>query len=143
MSSDFESLDPFPKMLEWPENHKIVPVHRLLNPLRAALEFAYRLEPQNEGIDIPYEGYTFGQDRGGLMPPPDVMLTAEQLAEDEDMGRDAAYTILNIALLLGIEQGRRLTYEDIRQINLDLQRLKDKVDDLVDATADKSIPESY
>jgi len=92
---------------EWPEDDtEIVAYSDLIEPVVDALNFAYDLERKNDGEDIPYEGWPHTEVAG--MPPVEHLLTAEQLRYDEKENKRPPYRrILNVAFLLGMENGRR------------------------------------
>lgn len=93
-------------MKEWPEDKtETLPYSYLIEHVRKAVNFAYDLERKNKGKDIPYEGYGHTELAG--TPNSDEMLGKEHLEYQKERDRDAMDCILNVAFLLGMEQGKR------------------------------------
>jgi hypothetical protein len=96
-------------MKEWPDDDELVDFPSLVGPLRKALSHCYKLVRKNTGADCMYEGYNIGKNEQTICLTPDQELTAKSLEyNNNSQGRDAATTILSIAVRLGIEQGRRM-----------------------------------
>lgn len=103
-------------MKEWPGDNKTVPFDEIVGPLKKALKFAYSFERINKGKDIPWTGLNIGKRERGTCLPPDESLLAEQLVYNkDDQGRDPLDVLLGIAVQLGIEQGRRITLQKIKE----------------------------
>lgn len=110
-------------MEDWPKDGKTVNFREMTEPVVDAIRFAYRLERQNDGQDIPWHGLALGKGETVCGPQPDEKLNAENLRyDDEDQGRDALTVLVGLAVQLGIEQGRRMTKAG-RQTGVDLMRL--------------------
>ena len=97
------------KYIPWPDNDKPAQASDILKPIRDAIEFAYTLRRKNEGLDIPYTGHDIGEEEKACCISPHNGINAEaiEFALDHN-GMDALHEILGLALLLGIEQGRRM-----------------------------------
>jgi len=97
-------------MKRWPKDEKeYVPFEELITPLIKAMHHCYNLERIHKDVDFEYDGYELSFREGAVCPQPDEALTAETLKwQEEDQGREAIETILQIAFQLGVEQGRRL-----------------------------------
>lgn len=130
------------RLKPWPKSNKTVPFTDLVEPIRKAIEFAYRLERQHAKQSIPWKGLTHGDRVLVTNPNPRDMLSAESLEfEMEDQGRDALDTILATAAQLGIEQGRRMALEELQSIagmtKTYMRAAKDCVDDLARRVGEK------
>ncbi len=96
-------------MKEWPGNGEPVRFQEIIEPLLEALRFGYKLERQNEGRDIPWNGFNIGKYSSYLCGSPEQQLTATELQRlEEGPSYDLAEVLMRIAVQLGIEQGRRL-----------------------------------
>lgn len=94
-------------MKKWPENDKPASFEDVASPFIKAVRFAYNLERKNEGKSIPYNGY----DNGDLACCPGIktLFNKDSLAYNlDDQGRDALTVIIQAAIQVGIEQGRRI-----------------------------------
>ena len=94
---------------DWTDDGKPIWFEDLVDPVVEAIRYAYKLERQNDGQDIPWNGPSAARDE--LVSDMDhaVALTAKHLEFNlEDQGRDALVTLVSIAVKLGIEQGRRI-----------------------------------
>ena len=101
---------------DWPDNGKPADFGELAESVYPAITFAYRLERINEGQAIPWKGHTIGKEDLATCFAPDEQLSAENLRYDEeDQGRDALQVLIGIAMQLGIEQGRRMTRQKVKE----------------------------
>jgi len=81
----------------------------MMEGLVKAFEFAFKMERQNEGEDIPYEGpeITANQLSGGLNEK--YTLSAENI---EHHGDDALVSLIGCAMRLGMEQAYRMILDE-------------------------------
>lgn len=101
-------------MKKWEKGYKPASFEDIQEHIIKAIEFAYKLERQNEGKDIPYEGYDVGMDTKVSNPEAVYALSAKMIEfNEEDQGRSPLETIITICLQLGIEQGRRINMEKL------------------------------
>lgn len=102
-------------MKTWKKDGSVADFEELVMPFMRAIKFAYKLERQNENKSIPYTGY--GITPTALACDFDVKesLSKGKLAwQDEAHGRSALEVILCKAMQVGIEQGRRMMYNEIK-----------------------------
>ena len=98
----------------WPDDEGAATFSDLCDSVRDALEFAYDLKRKNAGKTIPWNGLPTMQEAGT-----DFLLDSENLRySEEDQGRDALDVIIGIAVQLGIEQGRRISKERLRVVEV-------------------------
>ena len=101
-------------MKQWPKDGSPLLFGDLMRPLRKAIKHAYILKRQQQDIDVPWAGPTLGKPELAGCLPPEEALSAKRLKYSlEEQGRTAFDEILGIAVLLGIEQGRRLMRESL------------------------------
>ncbi len=101
-------------MKEWPEDNKTVMFDELTEPIIKAIRFAYDVTRKNENKDIPWEGLDIGKSaRACCFSPPEALAASNLRYSLDDQGRDALEEIVGLAVQLGIEQGRRVTYDDL------------------------------
>lgn len=101
-------------MKEWPKDGKYLPFRELVRPVRAAVEFAYRLERTNVGRDIPWDGPNVGKDTlVCAFSPAETLLAGNLKYSEEEQDRDPLTEIIGVAVQLGIEQGRRMAAEKL------------------------------
>ena len=97
----------------WPKDDKPVRFEELGWTITEAIRFAYRIDRINRDKDIPYDGLPIGKKERATCLEIEEALTSENLAySEEDQGRDALVEIVDCAVRLGIEQGRRLYAEE-------------------------------
>ena len=100
------------KKIEWPDNNKTMYFEDLTKPAIKALKFAYTFRRKNNGKDIPWTGPGPGKAEAATVPPPDYMLSAENLKySNDEQGRNALEEILGVIIRMGMEQGRRAYIE--------------------------------
>jgi hypothetical protein len=76
--------------------------------------FAYDLKRKNASRSIPWTGYDVGEDtKVGCFSPHEALAKNNLAFQEEDQGRDALDALIQIAIQLGIEQGRRLERADV------------------------------
>jgi hypothetical protein len=106
-------------MKPWPKDKtETVGFEALMKPLKKAVDFMYDLTRKNRDRDVPYNGYDIGQKEHVTVPEPTQMLSVEHLRYSEEQGVEPIEVILQIAFLLGMEQGRRYS-ADQNQSRLD------------------------
>lgn len=100
-------------MKQWPKDGKpLTNFEQLTEPVIKAIRFAFKLNRKNEDLDIPWSGYDIGRKEQATSLTPDKKLSVENLKyQEENQGRGALETIIELAVQLGIEQGRRLQKE--------------------------------
>jgi len=97
-------------MKKWPKSKsEPAPFDELISPIKFSVRFAYELNRKNIGKNIPYEGYDAGEIVGLSDPPANEKLSAEGLQwVEEDQGMDALDVLVDLAVQVGIEQGKRI-----------------------------------
>ena len=123
----------------WPDNDQPARFRDIADPIRAAIEFAYKLERQNKNRSIPWNGLDIGKtEQAGCFRPKQQLARMNLKISLEDQGRDALDEIIRICIQLGIEQGRRLersaTEHDIlaillKSMGLNIIQLQELLDD--------------
>lgn len=102
-------------MKKWPKDPtECVSFSELVDSLLKALRKGYKLERINEGKDIPYKGYDIGYKDQAVNPNAEEFLKAETLEYFSEKGRELDFIIIEIAILLGIEQWRRLVRKELQ-----------------------------
>lgn len=107
-------------MKDWPADDKPANFEDVAYPFVKAVKFAYDIKRKNVNKSIPYNGY----ENGNLASCPSIntLFTAESLKYDlEDQGRDALTVIINAAIQVGIEQGRRIAMDSSEIKTLKMQ----------------------
>lgn len=96
-------------MRKWPADQtKTVSYSDLIDPVMKAVRSLYKLQLKKPLKDVRYRGYGIGPDAAATSLAPDYALSADALRyADEDQGRKPIETVIHIAFLLGMEQGRR------------------------------------
>lgn len=108
------------KYKEWPADDKPAYFEDLVIPFKKSLRFAYKMQRQNKGKDIPYSGFINGSLHCCL--PIHEAFSAENVRySHEDQGRDALETIIGAILQVGIEQGRRIAKDSSEWKILEMQ----------------------
>ena len=96
-------------MKKWPDDNKPANFEALVEPLVASLRFAYDVKRKNQGKSVPYRGADHNM--LGYAYSGAKKLSAENLRySEEEQGRDALTEIIGLAVMVGIEQGRRIEY---------------------------------
>ena len=114
-------------MKNWPADNKPANFEELVKPLVESLRFAYDVNRKNQGKSVPYRGAdhdTLGYAFSGAKK-----LSAENLRYSEDeQGRDALTEIIELAVMVGIEQGQRIEYASQKTNRLLFDALMAKLD---------------
>lgn len=99
-------------MREWPvDESTCIPQEELLFPLKKIMHEGYRLNrlPISQ---FTYTGYNIGRtERAVYFPTPEERFSARWLGNEEKFSRTLLDNVLATAFQLGIEQGRRLSYD--------------------------------
>ena len=112
------------KKKQWPDDGSPAHADDILSPLVEAINFAYSLERQNKGKDIPWNGLEIGEREQSTSLLNASALSGEELRyQEECQARTALLQILGIALRLGIEQGRRIHKKEL-QMNVELKSMQ-------------------
>lgn len=99
-------------MKKWPKDNKVEDFDKLITPVKKALKTAIKDGHKVYENGIGYDGYENGRYEQATCPTPDKALSADSLEYGlNEQGRDVFDVILTIAFQLGVEQGRRMTYE--------------------------------
>lgn len=120
---------------EWPKDGSPLMFEDLCDHIRRALEFTYDLQRKNIGRDVPWDGPDLGKKDQVCCSNPSGRLKHDYLKWlEEDRGRDALGAIIEIAVQLGMEQGRRLWWQQFCDLSiLDFLSMVDlgaKIDEL-------------
>ena len=124
-----------------PDEHYTHDWFPMMDGLVEAFEFAFKMERQNEGEDIPYEGpeITANQLSGGFNVK--YTLSAENMEHHAD---DALQSLISCAMRLGMEQAYRmildesyLTSQYARDIRRDLGNPDPEVRQMVGRMVDR------
>ena len=92
----------------WPDDEKeTVPFSELVKGVRLALTAAYKLTTRPIK-SVPYRGYDIGDGTKISCSVPAERLSEEGLKREKEYGRDVLQVLLETAVQLGIEQGRRI-----------------------------------
>ena len=129
-------------MKKWPEKQtETVNFVELMIPLKKIMKDNYT-QKSNVVKTIPYDGYDFGPIGRACLPGPKELLKASNLKYDqEEQGRELMDTLLMVVFNLGMENGRRASNEQTRQILSAVQNIKDCMESPAgaEATAKKMI----
>ncbi len=107
-------------MKKWPDNDKPASFEDVAEPFVKAVKFAYDIKRKNEDKSVPYNGY----ENGDLACCPSIktLFSKESLDYNlDDQGRDALTVIIQAAIQVGIEQGRRIAMESSEVKTLKIQ----------------------
>lgn len=93
-------------LVSWPEDGSPLSEDTLVRLVRGALLFTHGVRRHNQGFSVPWHGPGQGElTEVGTLDPAEA-LSAEELAKP---GRDALEAVIEVAIQLGMEQGRRVT----------------------------------
>ena len=92
-------------MKEWSANGEVLSLQEIVDPLVDAFEQCYVYTRTKETVDFAYEGYDFGPAEKAAGASPVEALKAANFASSK--GETPLRVILEVAVKLGIEQGRR------------------------------------
>lgn len=109
-------------MKKWPKDDKPASFEDLTKPFELAIKFAFKLTRKNKDLGIPYSGY----DNGDLTGCPGIQQLFSKESLDYnlgDQGRDALTVIVQAAIQVGIEQGRRIAMDSAEVKTLRLYEL--------------------
>src|ERR1700733_3665623 len=129
------------KMKKWSDNPTaMVPYRSLIAPLKAVLDKGYRLLRKPEVKSFEYDGFNIGKNELAIFPSPKNQLSEKSLEKSTKANVNLIDIVLNIAFLLGMEQGRRAerreqvstetlinTIETYRERNADLRLCIDEL----------------
>jgi hypothetical protein len=121
-----EVLDPKifePKKKEWPANDKgLLDYEDLIWPLKSIIIQGYRLFRKDKK-EFNYDGYDIGPEELVHSPPPKYRFTEALLEQDNKRNRKLIDVVLNVAFLLGVEQGRRAERQDRKPMEAIIQSM--------------------
>lgn len=101
---------------EWPKDNEIAKFGDIADPVVEALKIAIKKGDKvyNEGIE--WTGFTQGSFTAATVPDPSFALHAKNLTySKKEQGRDVFTEIISIAVQLGIEQGRRMVADKLKE----------------------------
>lgn len=94
----------------WPSDGSPIDMDKLVKPVVHAVNQLYKLERNNPGKDVDWDGPNLGYPELAVSSEPKERLSAKELQWIEnDQGRSALEEVVILAIQLGIEQGRRLS----------------------------------
>ncbi len=97
--------------MEWPKKQPVRFLEWIVDPLVSALRQGYRLQRRKRQTLV-YEGLDVISTQSNLArrlsARPYRTFDPEMLQQQEEEGRDLLWVIINLAVQLGVEQGRRL-----------------------------------
>lgn len=100
------------KMKKWSDNPTaLVQYQNLIKPLKQILDTGYRLF-RKDVQHFDYDGYNIGKNELAIFPSPKNQLSGKFLEKNTQRGNNLIDIVLNIAFLLGMEQGRRAERKD-------------------------------
>jgi len=95
------------KMKKWPDDPSaLIQYKKLIDPLKDIIRKAYRLD-RNNIKSFDYEGYNLGKQELQSFPSPKNQFTEKNIEKQNKSNIKVIDIVLNIAFLLGVEQGRR------------------------------------
>lgn len=110
-------------MKPWPAADKPASIEDITRPLTAAIRHCYTLTRKNVTGSVPYNGYEIGSASLRFCCGAKERLTASKLNYAmEDQGRDALSEIMQLAVQVGIEQGRRIEVSDEKHEVMEMGR---------------------
>ena len=113
-------------MTDWPENDELMRFEDLSKPVEDLVRQAYSLRRKpaiKEGLG--WKGPSLPESMAATCLDFAETISAEGLRyNDEEQGRDPLITIIGIAVQLGIEQGRRISSGEVKDLRerLDIMR---------------------
>ncbi len=101
----------------WPKGKsECASFEELTEPIVRALRFAYNFQRKNNKRAIPWTGLSLGPDCAATSLSPEEALSKDSLTWSlDEYGRDALEVVVQIAVQLGIEQGRRLAMNKLKE----------------------------
>jgi len=118
-------------MKQWPKDpKKIIDESDLIKPLKEALLFGYQLRRKNREIDVPYSGYDLGKtEKVGCLSRNESLKVKQLKKRDKKLG--LLDEILETAIMLGMEQGRRRLRSSTEAVlgEMNFEALLDKIPD--------------
>jgi hypothetical protein len=97
-------------MKTWPEEELPADFFDIVEPLMEAMKVGYTLRRRIQAKSIPYDGYDLGAREQKHYGSIEDMLSEEGIQAEDKEDRTLLETFLSIAVLLGIEQGRRIEH---------------------------------
>jgi hypothetical protein len=92
----------------WPENNATANFSDIALPICKAIRFCFDLERKNIDKDVPYVGLDIIEGAHVCLTADKLFTAAHLQYAEEDQGYDALEIIIGHAILLGIEQGKRI-----------------------------------
>jgi hypothetical protein len=102
------------KVKQWPdEPDELVLYDEVFSPLKAILEKGYRLIRNATEWKFDYNGYEIGKMEKKIFPPAKEHFTEKFLKREKDKyDRSLFDVVMRLLFLMGIEQGRRMAYQE-------------------------------
>lgn len=103
------------KVKDWPKDGSPAVFEDLNNAVRDVVRHCYTIRRKNKDKDVAWKGPEFPECMRATCIPFDLALQADNLKySQEDQGRSAMDVIIDIAIQLGIEQGRRMYKSELK-----------------------------
>ncbi len=101
------------KVKQWPDEPDELALYTdIFAPLKDILEKGYRLIRGNDW-KFDYNGYEIGKNEKKILPPAKEHFTEKFLRREKDKhGRTLFDVVMRLLFLMGIEQGRRMAYQE-------------------------------
>lgn len=101
---------------EWPKDSEVARFPDITDPIRKALQVAMDKGDKVYEDGIEWTGLSQGTFTGACVQAPTVALHASNLTySNEEQNRDVFVEIISIAVQLGMEQGRRIMIDKIKE----------------------------
>ena len=113
---------------KWPKNGDTVFLEDIAKPVVEAIKDYYRIEVIKPGAGIEWHGLEYGttEKADGCSPGKD--LTAKALALGADQDRTPLDAIIRIAVVLGVEQGRRAARKEMVRSGIAISSIEHAMD---------------
>ncbi len=99
---------------QWPEDNKYASFEDISTPICDAIRFCYKLERQNEDKDCLWTGFPDPLEGLSVLTPEETLTAGNLEYSLTDQGRDALQEIVGIAIRQGMEQKRRIMWDELR-----------------------------
>lgn len=97
----------------WPSDGGPLDFEEIARPILHAIRFAYDMQRRDRRRNIPWRGPEIGKrDRACCLGAAERLKAGRLAYAEDDQGRDALEEIVQLAIQLGIEQGRRIARSD-------------------------------
>lgn len=112
-------------MKGWPADHEPVDFQSIVQPLVRAVKAGYSISRKTQVRAVPYDGLDIAEDHRVEFGSVAELLSAGSLSRLDRDGVSLLEVLVSVAVLLGMEQGRRLAAGRGRLTNLGPSKTED------------------